>query len=616
MRLLSLVAIASSFLLSSTTITSGVIGHPLTKREQPNIPETPDLKLNPLEWGDVNFIHTTDTHGWLAGHLMEESYNGDLGDFYSFVVRMKEKAKKLKKDLFIIDTGDTHDGNGLSDVTNPPGKVSQSMLQKIPYDILAIGNHELYVDEITENVYKDFMPSWKGRYLASNVYFKDINNNKTIPLGDKYTYFTGEFGTRVLAFGFLFDFTGNGDNSVVHKVEDEILEPWFTEALTSHTPDIIALTGHTGIRFKEFNVALKAIRKHYPYIPIAVLGGHLHVRDFAIYDGWAAGIASGRYLESVGFFSIEGIKQSKKFIDKHGYNDKDSLPSNLTFHRRYLDQNRKTYIYHSVQDKEKKFDTSRGKKMTNEITFWRQKLGIAQALGCSPQDYYLSSVEPTSNASLFTLTTQEVLPKAVADPKRPYPAHIIINSGILRYDVYKGNFTLDNVYQVSPFVDHFYYMPGVPYDAAAQVLDRLNGDTKANSFRRKRSIRNDYEQQLEPLSYNIPMLRRAGDDDILLTPGYTTIDDLGSDGDDTTHSEIPYYNAKAFIATDMPQQGSNDADSLVDLVFVDFIQSIVESVIYGLTGKNYTVEKSYGNPNITSSTMWIDFAKNHWAENC
>lgn len=22
----------------------------------------------PLEWGDINFIHTTDTHGWLLGH--------------------------------------------------------------------------------------------------------------------------------------------------------------------------------------------------------------------------------------------------------------------------------------------------------------------------------------------------------------------------------------------------------------------------------------------------------------------------------------------------------------------------------------------------------------------
>ncbi|KAI8142505.1 Metallo-dependent phosphatase-like protein [Fennellomyces sp. T-0311] len=505
---------------------------------------------------------------------------------------MKENAKRLKKDLFIVDTGDTHDGNGLSDVTSPTGQVTQPMLQKIPYDILAI------VDEITENVYNEFVPHWNGRYLSSNVYFKDMNNNKTVPLGNKYTYFEGEFGTRVLAFGFLFDFTGNGDNSLVHTVEDEVLEPWFTQALTSQTPDIIALTGHTGIRFNEFNAALKAIRQHYPYIPIAVLGGHLHVRDFAIYDGWAAGIASGRYLESIGFFSID-----------HGYNATDALPSNLTFHRRYLDQNRKAYIYHSTQGKEKDFDTLLGKEITKNITYWRSELGIAQALGCVPQDYYLSSVETTSNSSLFTLTTRDVLPNIVADPNRPYPAHIIVNSGMLRYDIYQGNFTLDNVYQISPFVDHFMYIPEVPYDAAAKVLDRLNNDDSASNYRRKRTIRADRGQQ-PVMSYQGVVHRTEAP----LTPGYTTTDDLGSDGDDTKHSVIPYYDAKAFVGTSIPTADSSL--SSIDLVFVDFIAPIVQSVVLDLTGTNYAVEPTYGNPNITSSTMWISFAEKFWSESC
>ena len=69
-------------------------------------------------------------------------------------------------------------------------------------------------------------------------------------------------------------------------------------------------------------------------------------------------------------------------------------------------------------------------------------------------------------------------------------------------------------------------MPGVPYDAVSQVLDKLNGNTDRNNYRRKRSIRSDYEQQLG-LTYGAPMLRR---DASSLTPGYTTTDDLGSDG--------------------------------------------------------------------------------------
>jgi 2',3'-cyclic-nucleotide 2'-phosphodiesterase (5'-nucleotidase family) len=27
----------------------------------------------PLEWGQINFMHTTDTHGWLEGHLKENN---------------------------------------------------------------------------------------------------------------------------------------------------------------------------------------------------------------------------------------------------------------------------------------------------------------------------------------------------------------------------------------------------------------------------------------------------------------------------------------------------------------------------------------------------------------
>ena len=47
-----------------------VYAHPLLgKREQPGVPETPKLELKPLKWGDVNFIHTTDTHGWLEVRL-------------------------------------------------------------------------------------------------------------------------------------------------------------------------------------------------------------------------------------------------------------------------------------------------------------------------------------------------------------------------------------------------------------------------------------------------------------------------------------------------------------------------------------------------------------------
>jgi 2',3'-cyclic-nucleotide 2'-phosphodiesterase (5'-nucleotidase family) len=49
--------------------------------------------------------HTTDTHGWLAGHLKERNYGADWGDFASFVTHMRAKAARMGVDLLVVDTG-------------------------------------------------------------------------------------------------------------------------------------------------------------------------------------------------------------------------------------------------------------------------------------------------------------------------------------------------------------------------------------------------------------------------------------------------------------------------------------------------------------------------------
>jgi 2',3'-cyclic-nucleotide 2'-phosphodiesterase (5'-nucleotidase family) len=59
----------------------------------------------PLEWGQINFLQTTDTHGWLEGHLKEENYGADWGDYASFVRHMRRKADDLEVDLLLVDTG-------------------------------------------------------------------------------------------------------------------------------------------------------------------------------------------------------------------------------------------------------------------------------------------------------------------------------------------------------------------------------------------------------------------------------------------------------------------------------------------------------------------------------
>lgn len=45
----------------------------LIHASQPSVSPPVGAPLRDLPWGQLNFLHTTDTHGWHAGHLQEYS---------------------------------------------------------------------------------------------------------------------------------------------------------------------------------------------------------------------------------------------------------------------------------------------------------------------------------------------------------------------------------------------------------------------------------------------------------------------------------------------------------------------------------------------------------------
>lgn len=55
--------------------------------------------------------------------------------------------------------------------------------------------------------------------------------------------------------------------------------------------------------------------------------------------------------------------------------------------------------------------------------------------------YYLNRSPPTSEASMFNLLTSHILPLLVQRPDRPYPSVTLLNTGSIRFDVFKGSFT-------------------------------------------------------------------------------------------------------------------------------------------------------------------------------
>ena len=76
-----------------------------TRRMQPEALDAVTQPKGPLSWGEINFLHTSDTHGWLEGHIKERNYGADWGDFVSFAKHMKDKAANKGVDLLLIDTG-------------------------------------------------------------------------------------------------------------------------------------------------------------------------------------------------------------------------------------------------------------------------------------------------------------------------------------------------------------------------------------------------------------------------------------------------------------------------------------------------------------------------------
>ncbi|KAL7898485.1 Metallo-dependent phosphatase-like protein [Trichoderma sp. SZMC 28014] len=118
-------------------------------------------------------------------------------------------------DFLLVDTGDLHDGNGLSDATPVDGTKSMPIFNDVDYDLLTIGNHELYMSEVSYEMFNVWARKWGNRYFTSNVKVLNKTSDKYEYVGATHRYFQTEKGLRIMALGVLFDFTGNSNASQV-----------------------------------------------------------------------------------------------------------------------------------------------------------------------------------------------------------------------------------------------------------------------------------------------------------------------------------------------------------------------------------------------------------------
>ncbi|KAK0202998.1 Metallo-dependent phosphatase-like protein [Desarmillaria ectypa] len=581
-----LIAISAAISLACACADGDGHVHDHHKRANPSSPLTPPSRS--LEWGDINIIHTTDSHGWLLGHqkasFPEPNYSGDLGDFASFVSHMKEIAVRKDVDLLLVDSGDLHDGTGLSD-GYPPGGVdgheSTKFLAQLPYDVMAIGNHELYVYANTLDMHQNLAPKLNGRYLSSNVNITlagQNNNTIDVPVGSRFAKFKTRKGRKVTALGVIFDFTGNDQNTTVQKVEDMVKEYWFLEAIKDE-PDFFLLAGHMPVSRDNWPLVFNAIRAIHGTTPILILGGHTHIRDCVQLDGRSMSLESGRYMETVGWMSVKLDAQSRS--------------KNLIFNRRYLDPNRITYEYHT-RESQSSFDTKEGQAITAGLNQLAVDFNLNFAYGTAPHDFTITRASYPSNESQLSLFAELATPYALSvnNSRADIPNYILINSGGQRFDIYAGPFTKNDQFTVAPYTNTFFYVPEVPLSVALDTLQTMNENGEENRKRgleqeemyRRGDVRARYFDWLSKMNQRFLELERRDTNN--LTLGYVTTDSCPGVGDDIIHTPLPFYSIPDFVGSIPPDVSK---DTLIDFVFVDFVvDQVVETLNIVQSDKEYT----------------------------
>jgi hypothetical protein len=555
------------------------------------------------------------------------SFSADWGDYVSFAKHLRDKADADGTDLLIVDTGDRVEGNAIYDSSKPRGKFTYEIAKEQHIDLISSGNHELYKADTAEGEYYHTVRDFQGSYLASNLDIYDPKTGYLEPLAPRYKKFTTKNqGIRILAFGFIFDFTSNANNTVVHRVKDTVKEDWFKEALKDKNLDLIVVFGHVDIRSAEYAVLFSTIRAAHPDLPIQFFGGHSHIRDYKIFDSKSVALESGRYMETLGFMSIGGLSTG-------GKEDSAATPQKpeITFSRRYIDNNLFSLRHHSGKD-DKTFPTEHGLNVSSAIGDARNSLGLTKKYGCAPRDLWISRRPYPHKESILSWIEEEVLPGSIGESQRIKSggkALVLQNTGAIRFDIFKGAFTKDTKFLVSPFTSPLRYIKDVPYKTASQVIKLLNNEgpillalMEANTFLQPPEVtaaRFRPELLSSPQSFNRQVKSDqtpiVSDDAPALIPGYTTHDDAGSDGDDTLHSKIKFYNVPNCIQSPVGFDPSNkDAEpQTVDLMYNEFIQKWVLMALQYM-GQKYTSDDTEvyaaGKSFTDIMTEWVEA---HWA---
>ncbi|KAH7335691.1 Metallo-dependent phosphatase-like protein [Rhizoctonia solani] len=511
----------------------------------------------------VNVLHTTDIHGWISGHskkvFPEMSWSGGFGDFYSFIIHMRKEADQRGSDLLLVDTGDRRIGHGLTDHILDPtksvnGQLASLIYKHVDYDLVIPGNHDLENKNVVQFTKDILVRKWGDKYLTSN-----INRENGEPLGVRFRRWTSPKGKEMLAFGVVTSKTGTKESGLkVVPITDMVQQEWFKEAIKSKV-DVFVLLGHVDPQQLDgsgpadnITLVYEAIRREHRFTPIMIFAGHAHKRWCRTFEVESKGesftrsmlIESGRYFDTVGWMSVKL--------------DNNTTPQDLTFSRRFLDNNIPTYMFHTRIKNETDFHTFNGTRLTKFIKKMENDEALSKVWGELDSDYYLDredwNEQEEDKSSLFTFYLNAVQATLIDSTKSPNWL-FISNWGIMRGDIYRGLFTLSDYYAISPDggKKHPFFYINVPRHIADQLVLKIQQMENEEKSKRRNTPASRPETfkvtQAESQSYFSLPSRNP----VSLTYGWVTEDTCGRDehdrADDVLHFQIPK------VSFDKPKSG-------------------------------------------------------------
>lgn len=330
--------------------------------------------------------------------------------------------------------GDWIDGTGLAMDGDPSHIIP--LLEKMPFDVVSTGNHELYRSTVVEYMTRPggFIDYLGDRHLSSNILLTRTKQ----PLSNRYLLLEGR-NSNVLVFGFLYNLPNPCEVVIVAEVEKVVKEKWFQDALKTERFESIMVMAHMAYDDPLVVVLLTEIRLYVGHdMPVQFVTGHTHYRRYIELDPLSTSFEAGRYLDTVGFVSFP----TKETASAAGKNESD------LFQHVFIDAN-----VNALQETlgVEKLRTESGKELSTFIQRTQGEMGLKEHIGCTPRTYYLNR-SMLEEDSLWKLYKDEIVPSQLdLDPHTKRA--IFLGQGSWRYDILRGKEPLDvdDIIAVSPF---------------------------------------------------------------------------------------------------------------------------------------------------------------------